>query len=382
MSKTKVGNIALWLLLVLTAVAVLLSTYGGWLDPRVWGFIPGVAVIMFPVIAVVAIVVLLDITILAKSKVVGVVTVLLLACMAPRVMQMVPVNFNDTPKGKTLKVMTYNVAAFPRVYPGDTSQVMRTILDINPDIVLVQEMMHADRPFHYDEVPAIRLYLAELDKKFPYRSYPYKDDVAILSKYPFTIDTIVPAQRGYDVLNIYKDLDHYATLAFDVVVNGQKLRLISTHLHSFGLSNADKGLTGADTDGDPDVESGSLVDGMPLTDKLNRAFALRAGEAEQLREAIDAGPQAVILCGDFNDVAGSYAYNTLHGSDMRDAWRDGGHGYAATYRKHRLLFKIDHILYRGPLKVVDSQVHSDVKITHTSSDHYPQVTTFELTNNN
>lgn len=379
MDKTRASHIAIWTLLAVICMVVLLSAYGGQLDPRLWGYVPGVAVILFPVITVVAIVILALLMFTRYTRAVAIVTVLLLACVAHRVMLTVPVNYGAEAQGHTFTVMTYNTAAFPRVYPGDTSTVMRTILDINPDIVLVQETIHADRPFHYDEVPAIKCYMDELNEKFPYRSYPYKDDVAILSKYPFTVDTIVPSQRGYDVLNVFKDVDHYATLAYDVVVNGKKLRLISTHLHSFGLSNADKSITGAVTDGDPDVQQGSIVYGMSLGDKLSRAFSMRAREAEQLRRAIDEGPGTVILCGDFNDVVGSYAHNTLMGNDMHDAWLEAGTGYAPTYNKHRLLFRIDHILYRGGVRAVDAHVYSDVKITHTSSDHYPMVATFEIT---
>lgn len=378
MSKKRVTNIAVAVLLAVVAIVSMLSTYGGLLDPRLWGYIPGVAVILFPLVAVMSLVLLVALVFTRFRKVAVASLFALVALMAHRVVETVPLNLGSESTASTVKVMTYNVAAFPRVYPGDTSTVMRTILDINPDIVLMQEMMHASRPFHYDEVPAIKLYLDELDAKFPYRSYPYRDDVAILSKYPFTIDTIVPAQRGYDALNMFKDLDHYSTLAFDVVVKGEKLRLISTHLHSYGLSNAEKHLTGASATGDPDVQPGSIAAGMSLGDKLNRAFSLRAREAEQLRRAIDDGPPTVILCGDFNDVVGSYAYNTLRGSDMRDAWVDAGCGYAPTYYKHRMRFKIDHMMYRGGVRPLDARVHSDVKITHTSSDHYPMVVTFEI----
>ncbi len=379
MTRRRVAHIAAWTVAVVTAVAVLLAAHGGMLDPREWGFVPGVMVILFTHVGVGAVVVAILLAIFRLWKPLALVAVALFTCL-PRVVRSYPHNHDEPCKCEQFTVMTWNVAAFPRVAPGDTSDVMRTILDLNPTFVLMQEMMQADSGFHYDQVPAIKCYIDELDKKYPYRSYPYRDDVAILSKYPFTIDTIVPQQRGYDALSRYQDVDHYATLAFDVVVFDKKIRLVSTHLRSFGLSNADKRLAGAHVQGEHDVEQGSAVYGMSLPAKLSRAFALRAQEAAQLRQAIDAGPETVIVCGDFNDVMDSWAYRTIHSSDMRDAWLDGGSGNVPTYAKAPLRCKIDHMLYRGNITAVHSVIHDNLPLTPTGSDHYPMVTTFVMGN--
>lgn len=375
MTTTSTAHKTTWVVVTLSATLLMLSAYGGELDPRQWGYVPGVLVIVFPLIALVVLTTGIVMAAMRRWWQCAVVAVALLAAL-PMVSVIIPTGTAHESEGQSFTVMTYNVASFPRVHPGDTSDVMRTILDINADIVLMQEMMLAPRPFHYDEVPAIKCYLDELNEKYPYRSYPHSDDVAILSKYPFITDTIVAPQRGYDALSDYNNHLHYATLAYDIKINVKKLRLISTHLRSYGLSNADKRLVGADTSDTHDVSQGSVVHDMTLSEKLSRAFALRAQEATQLRQAIDAGPATVIVCGDFNDVARSYAYNTVKGRDMRDAWVEAGRGYAYTYSKRPMLFKIDHILYRGPLKALDSHVYNDVRTSHTASDHYPQVAKF------
>lgn len=370
-----------WAVTLASALMLMLSAHGGRLDPCVYGPVPALALLGLPLVAAGWGIWLLALALMRHWRAAGVMIASMAVACVP-VSRLCPLNISRgqvVDSDSTFTVMTFNVAAFPRLYEGDTSAVMRTILDLNPDVAVIQEMMHADRPFHYDEVAAIKDYIPLLNQQFPYRSYPYKDDVAILSKYPFTIDTIVPPQHGYDALNVYSDLDHYESLAFDIEVNGHPVRLIGTHLRSYGLSNADKRMLGSHTDEHSDVAHGSRVDGMSLWSKLRRAFALRTREADEVRDAIDLGPQTVIVCGDFNDVTDSYCYRLIAGGDMHDAWQQCGRGYVPTYSRFPLWFRIDHMLYRGDIQAIDCTIHTDVVQTHTSSDHYPMVTTFEFT---
>lgn len=362
---------------ILILGALLIGAYGGIISPN---WIIGIVVLLFPVLLFCACMWGIVLGLFKQWRLAGTVAAALLIAL-PQILTVFPLHpfkTNDEPHDSMFSVMTYNVAAFSHLFTADSSQVMRTILDIDADFVLMQEMPHAVIPFDYDTIKGLKPYYNELCKKFPYRTHPYKDEVAILSKYPFTVDTIVAVKRGFDTLNYMQDLEHYPALAFDVEVNGYKLRLISTHLQSYGLSSNDKRITGTNTDNDHDVMQGSRVDGMTMPQKLARAFGMRALEAQALRQAIDAGPESVILCGDFNDVQGSYSYRTLMGNDMRDSWAECGMGYTHTYSQHRFYFKIDHILYRGNLKAIDSQVYTNVPYTLTSSDHYPQVTTFQF----
>ena len=76
--------------------------------------------------------------------------------------------------------------------------------------------------------------------------------------------------------------------------------------------------------------------------------------------------------GDMNDTPGSYAYRTICGEDMRDSWADVGFGPIYTFHDHHLYVKIDHILYRGDMKVLSSRRDKEGE-----SDHYPLVAVFE-----
>ena len=92
-----------------------------------------------------------------------------------------------------------------------------------------------------------------------------------------------------------------------------------------------------------------------------------------IRQAIDGSPGNLIVCGDMNDVTTSHVYRVIKGNDMTDAWAEVGNGYAFTFNRHHLPFRIDHILYRGNLQVIEAQ-----RIKGGSSDHYPLMATFDI----
>ena len=58
---------------------------------------------------------------------------------------------------------------------------------------------------------------------------------------------------------------------------------------------------------------------------------------------------------------------------MRDAWSETGRGYAYTFNRHNLPYRIDHIMYRGDLEAVAAQ-----RLEGGSSDHYPLMVTFDI----
>ena len=64
--------------------------------------------------------------------------------------------------------------------------------------------------------------------------------------------------------------------------------------------------------------------------------------------------------------------HVIKGHDLRDAWADVGFGPIYTYHDHHLCVKIDHILYRGDMKVLSCRRDKEGE-----SDHYPLVAVFE-----
>ena len=106
---------------------------------------------------------------------------------------------------------------------------------------------------------------------------------------------------------------------------------------------------------------------------MRRSFQLRNEDARALRRFIDASPANLIVCGDMNDVPSSHVYRVIRGNDLADAWVEVGNGYAHTFNRHHLPFRIDHILYRGDLVAVGAE-----RPKGGTSDHYPLMATFDI----
>ena len=154
---------------------------------------------------------------------------------------------------------------------------------------------------------------------------------------------------------------------------GDTVRVYSCHLESIGLTQTDKHLyrqltklQNMSSTSDLDEVRGTLVT------KLARAYRCRSLQARLLRDLIEATDRPVILCGDFNDTPGSFAYRTIMGDDMRDAYAECALGPTITYHCNRFYFRIDHILYRGNFDAVKIE-----RGTLSASDHYPLVATFK-----
>ena len=80
-----------------------------------------------------------------------------------------------------------------------------------------------------------------------------------------------------------------------------------------------------------------------------------------------------IICGDFNDVPGSYVYNTVKGK-LGDAFTSKGTGLGRTYRHIFPTLRIDYILYDKDALSVKGYERPNVDL----SDHYPVIANFSL----
>ena len=83
---------------------------------------------------------------------------------------------------------------------------------------------------------------------------------------------------------------------------------------------------------------------------------------------MEASPYPVIICGDFNDVPNSYAYNTI-GKGTHDAFTDKGTGIGRTYAGVSPTLRIDHIFADKHFNI-EQYIRARKKI----SDHYPLIT--------
>lgn len=264
------------------------------------------------------------------------------------------------PTDKTFTLLTYNVMNFTDLdgKKHEENRTLKYILDANADVVCVQEGS-IDVPITRYKV--LGELITKMQSKYRY-IYDRPNDLIILSKYPFTtiadsITTNAPEK----------------SIAYTLNIQGRELTLINVHLESIGLTESDKTLYRSLTN----LERMNSMNDVrnvkhTLLSKLAHAFKERAVQAQDLRKFIDNQGRNVILCGDFNDMPDSYAYRTIKGEDMRDAYADCAFGPTITYHVNRFFFKIDQVMYRGDFHAVRIE-----RARVESSDHYPLLTTFK-----
>ena len=343
------------LLAIVAAFALLFSAYGGRVDPTVWT-LPSLATLALPVVTLVVLVLLVLLAVFKQWRS-AVVIVGALMLSWPTLRLISPVNFGHSkadPDKTQLKVMTMNVTQFNWSKGEPPSKNMRYILDEDADIVVIQEGLLY---YSYEGLVTVKPMLQELYKKYPYRKKQYFD-VGILSKYPFKeVKSPVLAQ---DTLG-------YFIKAWDVDAPGGNLRVVSMHLSSLRFTGNDSQL----------IESMNTPSGRKnrirsVAQKLDVGFRSHARQAKAMRQLLDETPGDVLVMGDMNDTPGSFAYRTVCGEDLRDAWADTGFGPIYTFHDHHMYVKIDHILYRGDMKVLSCRCDKKGE-----SDHYPLVAVIE-----
>ena len=341
---------------IVASFVLLLAAYGGRVNPNIWT-LPSLATLVLPVVAIVVLGLILLMAIFRQWRSVAILFAAL--CLSwPTLRLITPLNIFDPkpdPDKVQLKVMTMNVTEFnwqnPDVHP---SKNMRYILDQDADIVVIQEGLVY---FSYEQLATVQPMLEELYKKYPYRKEHFFD-VGILSKYPFT-EVKSPA--------INQDSINYFIKAWDVDAPGGELRVVSMHLSSLRFTiNDSQRLDSMNVPSDRKRRVKSVVN------KLDYGFKTHVRQVEAMRQLLDETEGDVLVMGDMNDTPGSYAYRTLCGDDLLDAWAEAGRGPVYTFHAHHLYVKIDHIFYRGDIKVLSCRCDKEGE-----SDHYPLVATFE-----
>lgn len=349
---------------ILVAAGLLLSAYGGAIDPNksVWPQIFGMT---FPA-WIILMLVMVPVSFIIWRKSALLPTAALLIAM-PAILTISPLHIGGTlsqsERARSFSVMTYNVYGFvDHEFESDDSggkgakesRSLQQIIDTQPDIVCMQEGYNPNYRF--------KLQMDTINKIYPYSNFISEGGEIIFSKYPFKI--VPTPQPAWHTA-------HYS--AYELDVDGHPLLVVNCHLQSIGLTPDDKALYRELTDKRIESPTRSELSKVKnsILSKLAIAFKLRAEQARHIRQFLEEHPGNAILVGDFNDVQGNYAYRCICSAGMRDAYADSGFGPTITYIDNRFYFHIDQIFYRGDMRAVDI-VRGDIK----SSDHYPMTATF------
>ena len=360
---------ALLLLTLLTAAATIVSAYGGTVNPEV-SPLPGLAAMAFPAVLFAALA-MLAVNLLFARRYALITGLSLLVCVGP-ILTYCPLNF-FRPSMKTIvreypdrfKLMTFNVFGFidytdpehSSYTHGEGNRTLEYILAEDPDIVTLQEpgrVLYLDSGLSSDDQKK------QVREKYPYR-HIHRGVTAILSKFPLEqVDVDADTIRGLGIQR------------YDVDIRGQKIHLFNVHLQSIYLLEEDKQIYVDITEGE---HSDSIVTDLRhnLLSKVAAAMKKRAAQARAVRQELDRVDGDILLCGDFNDIPGSYAARQIQGADMTDAFRQSGLGPGVTYHDDRLYFRIDQIFYRGRLEALRTW-NGDCPY----SDHYPLISIFNI----
>lgn len=355
---------------IIAAIAAVLlvgCAYAGKIDPQ--SFFPAPFMMLgFVPMLVVALLLLLFALLRQRWIAVGILVVGFLFT-APILRLYFPWNSRDmappepADRALILKVMTYNVLSFNYNDPEcgtQPSASMKLILEADPDVLLMQE--GGAGGIGWEQIPSLKPFVNDIKLKYPYQ-YWGNEGLSMLSKYPFTASSIGEEQHARSPLGYNRDQTSYVARAFDLdLPNGKQMRLVDFRLQSYHLSFGKSKSVRVS----PDVKLSAL-------ERMKRSFALRSDDAATIRQAIDNSPENVIVCGDMNDVPASYVYRRICGNDLHDAWARVGAGYARTYNRHNLCYRIDHIFYRGDVRALSAQ-----RIKGGFSDHYPLMVTFDI----
>ena len=275
-------------------------------------------------------------------------------------------NNDMQPAPNAIKIMTWNVHGMG-IYdrpqnPQTDDNIIDFIHDQSPDILFLPE-------FYTIYSNALKPYSTAILKKCGFKEFRFKDDnslgvkiylgTAIFSKYPI---------REFKAIQLSK---YVYLLQCDVKLpEGKTLRTYFVHLESFHLSDNDKNYI-------EDVKHRARDLGLHklknYVNQFGKYYNKRAIQVDSAAGIIARSPYPTVICGDFNDVPGSYTYTKMKGK-LSDAFTDKGHGFGRTFNLFLPTIRIDYILYDPTLLKLKgfNSPHN------TNSDHNPVIANFEL----
>lgn len=321
--------------LMLTNI-ILLVIYGitCWLagqDPREW-FISGFAPLMLPYLAfIVFCYVILWLAVRPRWSIPSLAVLLIGAALLKSIIPFrLSSEFEQTKTDDQLRVMTWNIryfTPFRSLYynPSEGTRfdhIFREVERFQPDIVCLQEFTNDGKERGSDPVHI-------LQRRLGYRYFYFPGDdlnwntvasgTAIFSKHPI----LATENIRYDT-NRYRDVEH--TVGAEILWRGDTLKVYSIHLKSFGFLPNDYHAFQKIRQS----EDIGLHASKSLFRKMRQTFIDHAEQSDMIRGHIASTPYPMIICTDLNDVAHSYAYNTLKG-DRRDVFIEKGSGLGKTY---------------------------------------------------
>lgn len=242
----------------------------------------------------------------------------------------------NTKSNSNLVVMNFNVRLFNKYEwikdKNIPNKISNFISENSPDIITLQEFTKPK----------------DISLTYPYNFIKLKGKKndfgqAIYSKFKII-------NKGS--LN-FKNSSNNAIFA-DIVKEKDTIRIYNIHLESLGLESEHVNLVDLS-------ESNSKK----LLHRIESSFQKQQPQVEQFLKHKENCKYKIIICGDFNNTAYSWAYKNIK-NGFKDTFLEAGSGFGKTYSFHKYPLRIDFILVDSKFNVSDHQ-NFDIHL----SDHEP-----------
>jgi endonuclease/exonuclease/phosphatase family metal-dependent hydrolase len=275
-----------------------------------------------------------------------------------------PHKFDYNKSRESLRIVHWNVARFTewRRNNNKGSQTRLKMLDLikeqNADILCLQEFFTSTDSIYYNN-------LRHVSKEL---GYPY---------YYFSQDEDGDKQWVGQIIFSRRPLFHTGMVRFprpsmpetliyaDVVLNGDTLRLFTTHLQSVQFRKQDY----ERIEQIKNTNDGMVENSKNIFSKLRRGVVNRSYQSVLVRQQMDASPYPFIFTGDFNDVPNSFTYHTIRGKNLKDAFLLTGLGVGRTYSYIAPTLRIDYVFTTPEFRIRQFN-----RVIKNYSDHYMLVT--------
>ncbi len=362
---SKLLSFILFLILEIISLCIgilfILSGLSPYIEPSTSSLITSLG-FLFPIIFILHLMLFLCWTFWRKWKIVIVYILSFIICISS-ISYFLPINLpNEGLNEKTprLKVLSYNTYVFG--YQGHSKKnpnpILKYVRESNADLVCLQEASYTIRVGSCINRKILHDYLQDT---YPYISEQVAQNdgsmIILLSKYPIKKAIRLPI----------KSLANGA-VAFSLDVNGKDLLLIGVHLESFKLNpKLIKGIMNK-------IKEGKLsIIKTLFQKKIIPTLIKHEEQAKIIHQFIEDSPtKNIIVCGDFNDTAISFAHHKIN-EGLDDSFKKSACGFGFSIRKSIFVARIDHILYKGELKATNSFIDDQIQ----SSDHYPIISNFK-----
>lgn len=244
------------------------------------------------------------------------------------------------------------------------NNILSNLAEINPDILCLQEFYTSEEKGDFNNIEAIKNLMKTKYFHCEYTATLRELDhwgIATFSKYPIV-------NQGKIVFNTKSN---NVCIYSDIVINQDTVRVYNIHLQSISFSKGDNKFLDDVFSKEQDAKD-EIWNSRRILRRLKRAFLMRAKQVEIVATHIKTCRYKIILCGDFNDTASSYAYQKLS-KNLKDAFIEKGLGFGRTYAGKWPQFRIDYILHSKQLRCNKFQ-----RFDETFTDHYPITASFDI----